>query len=146
MANYYGANYAKSLAAYMTYPMGPEWNGNVKCIHDSYEAASLAAGSVIYAGKLYAGEVYLIGWIFADDLSSAGTLKLGDIGLYDGVDTGDDDRYLTATVFTTAGQFTACSRDIGLGYKSTVDRDFIITTATEQMTGTIEWIILKGGF
>jgi hypothetical protein len=146
MANYYGANYTKSLASYMTYPMGPEWNGNVKCIHDSYEAASLASGSVIYAGKLYAGEVYLIGWIFGDDLSSAGTLTLGDLGVTDGTSTGDADRFLTATAFTTDGQWTACSRDIGLGFSTTVDRDFIITTGEEEMSGTIEWVILKGGF
>jgi hypothetical protein len=146
MGNVYGVNYTKSLAAYMTYPMGPEWNGPVKAICDKYEAASLASGSVIYAGKLYAGEVFLIGWIWADDLSSAGTLALGDIGLTDGTDTGDPDRYLTATVFTTTGQLTACTRDIGFGYKTTVDRDFIITTATEEMTGTIGWLILKGGF
>jgi len=146
MANFYGVNYTKAVAASPAAFLGPAWNGNVKCISDRYEAASLATGSVIYAGKLYAGEVYLIGWIWADDLSSAGTLKLGDIGLTDGVDTGDDDRYLTATVFTTAGQLTAATRDIGVGYSSTVDRDFIITTATEEMTGTIGWCILKGGF
>ena len=146
MANYYGVNYTKARAASPADFLKAEWNGNVKCIYDRYEAASLATGSVIYAGKLYAGEVYLIGWIWADDLSSAGTLILGDIGVTDGTSTGDADRFLTATVFTTAGQLTACTRDIGMGFSTTVDRDFIITTATEEMTGTIGWCILKGGY
>jgi hypothetical protein len=144
MANVYGANYTKARAASPAAHMGPEWNGRVACIHETYTFASTATGTVLYVGKLYAGEVYLIGWIHGADLSSAGTLTLGDIGLSDADDGGDADRYLTATVFTTAGQFTPCSRDIGLGYKSTVDRDFIITTATEELTGKIEVIILKG--
>ena len=146
MANYYGVNHTIARTASPAAFLGPVWNGNVKCISDRYEAASLATGSVIYAGKLYAGEVYLIGWIWADDLSSAGTLTLGDIGVTDGTSTGDADRFLTATVFTTAGQLTACTRDIGMGFSTTVDRDFIITTATEEMTGTIGWCILKGGY
>jgi hypothetical protein len=144
MANVYTDNYTKAVAASPAAHMGPEYNGRVACIHGTYTFASSATGTVVYVGKLYAGEVYLMGWIHGADLSSAGTLTLGDIGLSDADDGGDADRYLTATVFTTAGQFTACSRDIGLGYKSTVDRDFIITTATEELTGKIEVIILKG--
>ena len=149
MATVYGDNYTKFLAASPASFLGPCWNGPVKCIFDKYTFASAQAGEVVKVGTLYAGEVYLMGWIIAADLSSAGTLILGDTGVTDGTDTGDADRYLTATVFTTTGQMTACARygtNLGLGYKTTVDRTFIITTATEEMTGVFHVLILKGGF
>lgn len=119
--------------------MGAEWRGKVRAICDSYEAASLASGSTIVAAKARAGEVFLMGWLQADDLSSAGTLAVGDAD--------DADRFMSATVFTTAGQNTAMVRintvgSEGPGYKFTADTDILITTATEEMTGTIQWQIL----
>jgi hypothetical protein len=134
-----GVNAAIAADPSMRTLLGAEWRGKVRGICDSYEAASLVAGSTIVAGKARKGEVFLGGWLQADDLSSAGTLEVGD--------SGDADRFLAATVFTTAGQNTAISRigtvgSHGQGYKFTADTDILITTATETLSGTIQWQLL----
>ena len=83
------------------------------------------------------GETFLTGWIIGADLGSATTLKLGD--------SGDDDRYLAATVFTTAGQCTQCAKAEGVGYKNTTTSPIpiILKTGVEEATGAVEVIILK---
>lgn len=123
--------------------MGTEYEGRVKVVMGKYEAASLAADSTIKVGTLNKGETFITGWVIADDLSSAGTLALGDIKASDGSTVGDADRYLAATVFTTAGQCTQCTTEAGRQYTATEDLIVTLTTATEEMTGTIWVIYLK---
>lgn len=135
--------YTKAVAPSPATYMGTEYEGRVKCIMGTYECASLAAGSTIRVGMLRKGETFIMGWITADDLSSAGTLAMGDIKASDGSTVGDADRYLAATVFTTAGQQTACNAEAGRQYTATEDLILTITTATEEMTGTIFVTILK---
>lgn len=142
MGTVYSDTYTKALAPTPATYQGTEYEGRVKVIMGKYEAASLPAGSVIQIGELKKGETFITGWITADDLSSAGTLALGDVKKGSG-DTGDADRYLAATVFTTANQCTQCDAEAGRAYTATEDMILAITTATGEMTGTIFYKILK---
>lgn len=142
MSDVLGVNYTKALSPASASYMGTEYEGRLKVVMDKYEAASLASGSTIKVGELKKGETFVTGWVIADDLSSAGTLALGDIKKSDG-STGDADRYLAATVFTTAGQVTQCTAEAGRQYTATEDLILALTTATEEMTGTIWVIVLK---
>lgn len=138
-----GVNYTKANAPAPATYMGTEYEGRLKVVMDKYEAASLATGSTIKVGRLNKGETFVTGWVIADDLSSAGTLALGDIKASDGSTVGDADRYLAATVFTTAGQVTQCTAEAGREYTATEDLILALTTATEEMTGTIWVIVIK---
>lgn len=138
-----GVNYTKAASPAPESYMGTEYRGRVEVIMDKYECASLASGSTIMVGMLRKGETFVTGWITADDLSSAGTLALGDIKASDGTTVGDADRYLAATVFTTANQCTQCNAEAGRQYTATEDLILTITTATEELTGTIFVTILK---
>ena len=137
MAN--GENYTKYAAPDPSAFMGAEWKGRVRATHDTYTFASGAVALTVNVGVLKPGEVFLVGWIKGADLGSATTLTLGDAG--------DADRYLEATVFTTAGQLTTCARDLGIGYKNstTVDIPLFLTVGTEEATGAVEVIILTAG-
>ena len=138
MSDVKGINFTKAVSPVLNSLLGAEGRGKVRGCIDRYEAASLAVGSTIKVARAKKDEVFLIGFVIADELSSAGTLILGD--------SGDPDRFLAATVFTTAGQITTAGRinaggTEGVGYKFTADTDIILTTATEEMTGTIQTII-----
>lgn len=135
MAN--GTNYAKALAPAIGSLMGAEWGGKVRATHDSYTFASGAVGLTVNVGVLKPGEVYIDGFIHGADLGSATTLTLGDAG--------DADRYLAATVFTTANQVTRCNKAEGLGYKNDTDDDIplFLTVGVEEATGTVEVVIFK---
>ena len=132
-----GANYTKYAAPSPATFMGAEWGGKVRATHDSYTFASAAKDTEVNVGVLMPGEVFLTGWVIGADLGSATTLKLGD--------SGDDDRYLAATVFTTAGQCTQCAKAEGVGYKNTTTSPIplVLKTGTEEATGAVEVIILK---
>lgn len=132
-----GANYTKYAAPTPVTEMGAEWGGKVRATHDSYTFASAAIGTLVNVGVLKPGEVYIDGFILGADLGSATTLQLGDAG--------DDDRYLAATVFTTANQVTACRKAEGLGYKNdtAVDIPIVLKTGVEEATGAVEVIIKK---
>lgn len=132
-----GANYTKYAAPATATYMGAEWGGRVVASHDTYTFASFAHTGTVNVGVLKPGEVFLTGWIIGADLGSATTLQLGDAG--------DTDRYLAATVFTTAGQCTQCSKAEGVGYKNstTANIPLYITVGTEEANGAIEVIILK---
>jgi len=132
-----GANYTKYAAPSPATFMGAEWGGKVRATHDSYTFASAAKDTEVNVGVLMPGEVFLTGWVIGADLGSATTLKLGD--------SGDDDRYLAATVFTTAGQCTQCAKAEGVGYKNTTTSPIpiILKTGVEEATGAVEVIILK---
>ena len=137
MAN--GTNYAKYAAPDPANFMGAEWGGRVRATHESYTFASAAIGTKVNVGVLKPGEVYLDGFIHGADLGSATTLQLGDAG--------DDDRYLAATVFTTANQVTACRKAEGLGYKNDTADDIpiVLKTGTEEASGAVEVVIFKAG-
>ena len=132
-----GTNYTKYSAPSPATFMGAEWGGKVRATHDSYTFASAAIGTLVNVGVLMPGEVFLTGWVIGADLGSATTLQLGD--------SGDDDRYLAATVFTTAGQCTQCAKAEGVGYKNTTTSPIpiILKTGVEEATGAVEVIILK---
>ena len=137
MADYYGANATKANSPTPATLMGAEWGGKVRATHDSITLASVATGKTIQVGVLKPGEVFLTGWIHGADLGSATTLQLGDAG--------DDDRYLAATVFTTANQVTQCAKAEGIGYKNstTADIPILLKTGAEEANGAVEVIILK---
>lgn len=132
-----GANYTKYAAPSPATFMGAEWGGKVRATHDSYTFANAAKDTEVNVGVLMPGEVFLTGWVIGADLGSAPTLQLGD--------SGDDDRYLAATVFTTAGQCTQCAKAEGVGYKNTTTSPIpiILKTGVEEATGAVEVIILK---
>lgn len=136
MADYYGANSTKYNTPAPATFMGAEWGGKVRAMHDTYSFASIASGKTVQVGVLKPGEVFLTGWIHGADLGSATTLQLGDAD--------DDDRYLAATVFTTANQVTQCAKADGIGYKNsgTTDIPLLLKTGTEEATGAVEVIIL----
>jgi hypothetical protein len=136
-------NYAKYVAGSPADFMGAEWEGKVRCIHDTYTFASAIAGTIINVGILRKGEVFLMGYIHGDDIGSATTLTLGDTELDGSATILDADRYLEATVFTTTGQKTLCMRDLGMGYKATKDMILQITVGVETANGAIEVLILK---
>lgn len=132
-----GTNYTKYDSPAPATFMGAEWGGKVRATHDSYTFASAAIGTEVNVGVLMPGEVFLTGWVIGADLGSATTLQLGDAG--------DDDRYLAATVFTTAGQATQCVKVDGVGYKNNTPAPIplVLKTGTEEATGAVEVIILK---
>lgn len=137
MADYYGANATKYNTPSPATFMGAEWGGKVRAMHDTYSFASIASGKTVQVGVLKPGEVFLTGWIHGADLGSATTLQLGDAG--------DDDRYLAATVFTTANQVTQCAKAEGIGYKNdtTSDIPLLLKVGTEEAVGAVEVILLK---
>lgn len=135
MAN--GANYTKAVAGSPSDRLGAEWGGCLKVTYETYTFASAASGTTVNVGVLKPGEVFIDGFILGADLGSATTLQLGDAG--------DDDRYLAATVFTTANQVTACRKSEGLGYKNdtAVDIPIVLKTGVEEATGAVKVIIKK---
>ena len=137
MSEVMGINFTKAASPVLNSLLGADWRGKVRVCMDRYEAASLAAGSTIKVAQAKKDEVFVIGFVIADDLSSAGTLILGD--------SGDPDRFLAATVFTTAGQCTQCAKAEGVGYKNTTTSPIpiILKTGVEEATGAVEVIILK---
>ena len=132
-----GANYTKYAAPSPATFMGAEWGGKVRATHDSYTFANAAKDTEVNVGVLMPGEVFLTGWVIGADLGSKTTLQLGDAG--------DDDRYLAATEFATAGQCTQCVKADGVGYKNTTTSPIpiILKTGVEEATGAVEVIILK---
>jgi len=120
--------------------------GKLRVMTDSYEASAIAAGTVIEVGDLLPKGVKVVDvMLMGDDLSADVTLAVGD---YE-----DADRYITATVFTTANQVTHLNAIDGLFYEvdetytgktvgSGTDRQLTITTAVSACTGTIKVAVL----
>lgn len=136
MANFYGVNITNLDASPAVLPDADDWHGKVRVQHDQYEAASLAAGSVVYVARLPAG-ARVVNWtVKADALGSSVTLKLGD--------TADDDRYLGATAYNTANLAKQTLIDgliAGVMYQYAAQTDLIITTAGATANGTIESVV-----
>lgn len=146
MADVYSTEYA---AVWNTTPPTKQeaalFNGRVRCQFITYEALSLAAASVIYMTHLQPGHAILpMSCLVCDDLESGPTLQVGDY-YADATSSDDDDRYLAATVFTTAGQQTFLNNIAGVGYKLEYEADIIITTAVDEITGTVEMCLLYSG-
>ena len=112
--------------------------GNVKVMHDYYEAAGEASGSIIELGHdLPKGAKVLAINLATDDLGNNATLQVGD---YE-----DDDRYYDATDHGAgSAKDVWCDKVDGKGYEvdmttaSTPDSQIIITTGTAAITGTIK--------
>jgi len=142
MATVSGTNMAKALAPTPATYMGPEFEGKLHTIVENYTFASAAIGTVVRVGRLNKGEVFVSGQITGADLGSATTLQMGDLKAA-GEAVGDADRYLAATVFTTANQKTDCNALAGRGYKATEDMIITVETAVEEATGRIDVVIIK---
>lgn len=136
MAN--ATNYEKFATPYPAAYMDAEWGGKVRATHDTFTFASAAVGTTVNVGVLLPGEVFLTGWVIAvGGLASGATLELGDAG--------DSDRYLAAATFETAGQVTQCAKADGVGYKNSTTETIplVLKTATAEVSGVVEVIILK---
>lgn len=112
-------------------------HGSVRVFKDTYEASSLASGSDITVARLPLGARVVDILVKADALGSSVTLAVGD--------SGDADRYITATTMNTAdkgislgvdGEIGAIGNEIGTG-----ETDVLITTGGASATGTITSVV-----
>ena len=165
MATTYGNNARKSIET-ITNPVVAvdvaEQGGRVRIIYDTYEADGNTAtdntgavGTIINMAKMPKGSRVGQETVAADDLGAAGTIKVGD--------SGDDDRFILATVFgatgkiamvwprclasdvivantTVVGGFAGVGMD-AFGHEYTTPTWIIGTTATAALTGTIKWAV-----
>ena len=131
MASVKGVNFTNITADPVVNADSGEWNGKLRVQYDTYEASSLAAASDISVARLPKGaKVYDI-VVHFDALGSGTSLKVGD--------SSDDDRYIAATVTTSAGQMSMSQEGAiaGFGYEQTAETDIILTNAGTA-TGTIK--------
>ena len=139
MATYNGDNYdvAENFDPSADSKLGQGiWGGKVRAQVDTYTINAKAAGTVINVAKLPKGATFLRGLIVTDGLGSGVTLKLGD--------SGDDDRYLTATSAASAGALEA-NAIAGIGYTVSADTTLFLTTGgatTASSNKTIKTVIL----
>jgi len=111
----------------------------------SYEALSLASGSVIYMAQLRPAHAVLpMSLLTADALGSGVTLAVGDY-YADSNSTDDPDRYLAAVAYNTAGQSKNLDALTGIGYTLTHEADIIVVTGGAEGSGTIELCLLYSG-
>lgn len=143
MTTYNATNYTKYAAAAPANFLGPEFEGRLRGILDKYTLASAASGTIVNVGILRAGEVFFSADLTGADLGSATTLQVGDTELDGSAVLADDDRYLAATVFTTANQLTNCNAAAGRGYKATKDMIIQIKTGVEEASGLINFRMQK---
>ena len=140
MADFYGVEYA---ALYRTTPPSRRdaslFGGKLRVMHCTFEAAALAAGSVIHMAKLPKGAVVVGGLstLSADALGTGVTLQVGDY-YSEAPSSDDDDRYLAATGYNTANLCGHLSLVDGQAYELEYDADIIITTGGAAATGTIK--------
>lgn len=165
MATTYGNNARKSIET-ITSPVVAvdvaEQGGRVRIIYDTYEADGTSAGNnrgdsgtIINMAKMPKGSRVWQVMVVADDATTAATLKVGD--------SGDDDRFILATVFGAAGKIamawprclatdvtTANTTVVGgmagvgidaFGHEYTTPTWIIGTTGAAAWTGTIKWAV-----
>lgn len=132
MAN--GSNYAKYASPTMRDLMGAEYGGKVIAMHDEFTFAGEASGTTVNMGVLKKGEVFLGAFLNAAALGSGVTVQLGD--------SGDDDRYIAATVCTSTVEAFKCAQT-GMGYKATADTVLVLKTGVGAATGKVELVVLK---
>lgn len=129
-----GTNYAKYATPVFRSLLGAEWNGKVRATHDIFTFAGEAAGTLVNVGVLKKDEVFLCAFIVAAALGSGVTIQLGDAE--------DDDRYVAATVCTSAVEAIKGKAE-GVGYKATADTPLVLKTGVGAATGTVEIVIFK---
>jgi hypothetical protein len=132
MAN--GSNYAKYASPTMRNLLGAEYGGKVRAMHDEFTFASAAIGTVVNVGILKKGEVFLGALLVSAALGANVTVQLGD--------SGDDDRYIAATVCTSAVEAFKCAQ-AGMGYKATADTPLVLKTGGAEATGKVQLVIFK---
>lgn len=132
MATVYGVNATFELAAGPPASFLPagKWGGKVRVMVDTYEAASIAAGTVIRVAKVPKdGVVLRISNIQNDDLgTTTGTISIGvaaSAALFD-----------AATAQTTAMKFFDAID--GAPWIASDDTWIILTTSVGVMNGTIK--------
>ena len=140
MATVKGVNRTVADAVTWDHTLDPGlFGGNVKCMIDTYEAAALAAGSVIEMGGDLPIGARVLGILVAHDALGAATIDIGD--------TEDTDRYLNDYSVAAAGN-KWCDLVDGMEYEvdktvaATPDTQVVITTASAAITGTIKLLIL----
>ena len=131
MASVKGVNFTNITADPVVNADSSQWSGKMRVQYDTYEASSLAAGSDISVARLPKGATVYDIVVHFDALGSGTTLKVGD--------SSDDDRYITATATTSAGQIAMSQEGAiaGFGYEQTAETDIILTNAGTA-TGTIK--------
>lgn len=121
--------------------LGPGlFDGRVKCVVDTYEAAALANPSdITMGGKITKGARVLFGILAYDAFGGSVTLDVGDAE--------DTTRYLNAVDVSSAGATTFNLVD-GIDYEtdesnsSSLDTEFVITVGgSGTLTGTIKLIV-----
>jgi len=114
-----------------------EFDGRVKTLQDTYEAAVLVAGSTIKIGpKLPKGAIVLDVEIMADALGSGNTIIVGDAE--------DDNRYILSEEMHTANKILHTNAIGGKNYEvdksdaDNLDNQITITTGGVSISGTIK--------
>jgi regulator of extracellular matrix RemA (YlzA/DUF370 family) len=137
MANYYGVNKTKALTPTSGNILDPgQLAGKVRVMTDTYEAAAIAAGSVIYMGDSLPIGARILDVVLAFDALGSATISVGD--------STSAARYLDALSVASAGIKGMIEDDNvdGLLYEITsTTRDIILTTASASITGTIKLIV-----
>ena len=129
-----GSNYAKFIAPTMRTLMGAEYGGKVRASYDEFTFAADDAGTTVAMGVLKKGEVFLGALLIAAALGSGVTVQLGD--------SVDDDRFIAATVCTSAVEAFKGKTD-GVGYKATADTPLVLKTGAGAATGKVQLVIFK---
>ena len=131
MASVKGVNFTNITADPVVNADSSQWSGKLRVQYDTYEASSLAAGSDISVARLPKGATVYDIVVHFDALGSGTTLKVGD--------SSDDDRYITATATTSAGQIAMSQEGAidGFAFEQTAETDIILTNAGTA-TGTIK--------
>lgn len=105
-----------------------QWGGKVRVQYDTYEASSLAAGTISVA-KLPAGAIVYDVVLHADDMGTGTTATVGDAS--------DPDRFITSVDTASSATLTRLNAIAGFGYEYSAATDVIITT-TGTSTGTFK--------
>lgn len=108
-----------------------QWNGKVRVFTDVYEAASIAAATIINVARIPKDAVWLgMSSLVTDALGSGVTIQCGI--------TGATTKFLAATACNTANLQTFMHAIDGLHYVFTAEAAVILTTAGAAATGTIK--------
>jgi hypothetical protein len=138
MATVYGVNATKNLApTHQTLIGGDENQARVRWMHDSYEAAALAAGSVLVLGnKVPAGAQILPGSLISFDAMGSNTqCTIGTT--VSGVDLA------AAAAMTSAGNIAINDLVDLYGTKSSSAKNIYVTaTSSGAWTGTVRMSLM----
>ena len=110
-----------------------EAHGRMRVWYDSFEASSTASSDTITFARMPIGATIWQVRVMADALGGSVTIKVGD--------SGDDDRYITATAMNTANLVTQTNAIAGVGYNYTAQTDLIATVGGAAATGTIKFMV-----